>query len=154
MWSSNFSKKHRFCIFDSNQKRKSLSLLWKVFRSSPVKPLLSPTSTVESGKCTSMSAVHKSLHQRYKNLPSRKTADEFYLIAPLWSGFSFEVDLDKIYFFFSMPSIVLLVYPTARAQHPWIDRWIAYFLPSKLIQNLVDKILLQNKAKRLILPKI
>ena len=145
MWSSNFSKKHRFCIFDSNQKRKSLSLLWKVFRSSPVKPLLSPTSTVESGKCTSMSAVLKNLHQRYK-----KTADEFYLIAPLWSGFSFEVDLDKIYFFFSMPSIVLPVYPTARAQHPWI----AYFLPSKLIQNLVDKILLQNEAKRLILPKI
>ena len=145
MWSSNFSKKHRFCIFDSNQKTKSLSLLWKVFRSSPVKPLLSPTSTVESGKCTSMSAVLKNLHQRYK-----KTADEFYLIAPLWSGFSFEVDLDKIYFFFSMPSIVLPVYPTARAQHPWI----AYFLPSKLIQNLVDKILLQNEAKRLILPKI
>ena len=145
MWSSNFSKKHRFCIFDSNQKTKSLSLLWKVFRSSPVKPLLSPTSTVELGKCTSMSAVLKNLHQRYK-----KTADEFYLIAPLWSGFSFEVDLDKIYFFFSMPSIVLPVYPTARAQHPWI----AYFLPSKLIQNLVDKILLQNEAKRLILPKI
>ena len=144
MWSSNFSKKHRFCIFDSNQKTKSLSLLWKVFRSSPVKPLLSPTSTVELGKCTSMSAVLKNLHQRYK-----KTADEFYLIAPLWSGFSFEVDLDKIYFFFSMPSIVLPVYPTARAQHPWIDRWIA-----KLIQNLVDKILLQNEAKRLILPKI
>ena len=145
MWSSNFSKKHRFCIFDSNQKTKSLSLLWTVFRSSPVKPLLSPTSTVELGKCTSMSAVLKNLHQRYK-----KTADEFYLIAPLWSGFSFEVDLDKIYFFFSMPSIVLPVYPTARAQHPWI----AYFLPSKLIQNLVDKILLQNEAKRLILPKI
>ena len=68
LWIPNFSKKHRFCFFGSNQKTKSLSLLWKVFRSSPVKPLLSPTSTVELGKCTSMSAVHYNLNQRHPTI--------------------------------------------------------------------------------------